>query len=199
MSCQPARGALLIRSIAPASRCDSAPPPAPNYDSARCARAYRVCGSAGCRARPSRRRYARPMLRSVILAAAGSSRIERVVERAPISRDVVRRFVPGTATDDALRATRELVDQGLQVSLDHLGEDTLTADQAAATKDEYLHLLKALGDAGLAGPAEVSMKLSALGQLFDETLAYEHAHEICAAAAAAGTMVTLDMEDHETT
>jgi proline dehydrogenase len=139
------------------------------------------------------------MLRSVILAAAGSSRMERIVERAPISRDVVRRFVPGTGTDDALRATRELVEQGLAVSLDHLGEDTLNADQAAATKDEYLHLLKALSDAGLAGAAEVSVKLSALGQVFDETLAYEHAHEICAAAAAAGTTVTLDMEDHETT
>ena len=139
------------------------------------------------------------MLRSVILAAAGSSRIERIVEHAPISRGVVRRFVPGTGTDDALRATRELVGQGLAVSLDHLGEDTLTADQAAATKDEYLHLLKALADAGLAGAAEVSVKLSALGQVFDETLAYEHAHDICAAAAAAGTTVTLDMEDHETT
>jgi proline dehydrogenase len=112
---------------------------------------------------------------------------------------VVRRFVPGTGTDDALRATRELVDQSLSVSLDYLGEDTLTADHAAATKDEYLHLLKALADAGLGSAAEVSVKLSALGQVFDETLAYEHAHEICAAAAAAGTTVTLDMEDHQTT
>jgi proline dehydrogenase len=139
------------------------------------------------------------MLRSVILAAAASKQVERIVEHAPISRDVVRRFVPGTGTDDALRATRELVDSGLQVSLDHLGEDTVNPEQAAATKDEYLHLLKALADAGLAPSAEVSVKLSALGQVFDETLAYEHAHEVCAAAAAAGTTVTLDMEDHETT
>jgi proline dehydrogenase len=139
------------------------------------------------------------MLRSVILAAAGSARIERIVERAPVSRDVVRRFVPGTGTDDALRATRELVDQGLHVSLDHLGEDTINPDQAAAIKDGYLHLLKALSDAGLARAAEVSVKLSALGQVFDQALAYEHAHEICAAAAAAGTTVTLDMEDHDTT
>src|SRR5436305_9928268 len=139
------------------------------------------------------------MLRSMILAAAGSSQIERIVERAPVSRDVVRRFVAGTGTDDALRCTRSLVEQGLKVSLDYLGEDTLTAEQAAATKDEYLHLLKAVADAGVAGAAEVSVKLSALGQVFDETLAYEHAHDICAAAAAAGTTVTLDMEDHETT
>ena len=43
------------------------------------------------------------------------------------------------------------------------------------------------------------MKLSALGQRFDEKLAYEHARAICAAAAEAGTTVTLDMEDHTTT
>jgi proline dehydrogenase len=139
------------------------------------------------------------MLRNAILAAAESSRVARIVEKAPISRSVVRRFVAGTGTDDALRAARELVDQGLQVSLDHLGEDTVTPDQAAATKDEYLHLLKALSDAGLTPAAEVSVKLSALGQVFDEELAYEHAHAICAAATAAGTTVTLDMEDHETT
>ena len=139
------------------------------------------------------------MFRTVILAAAESSRVARIVEKAPISRAVVRRFVAGNGTDDALRAARELVAQGLQVSLDHLGEDTVTPDQAAATKDEYLHLLKALADAGLTPAGEVSLKLSALGQVFDEELAYEHAHAICAAAAAAGTTVTLDMEDHETT
>jgi len=139
------------------------------------------------------------MFRTVILAAAESSRVARIVEGAPISRAVVRRFVAGNGTDDALRAARELVAQGLQVSLDHLGEDTVTPDQAAATKDEYLHLLKALADAGLTPAGEVSLKLSALGQVFDEELAYEHAHAICAGAAAAGTTVTLDMEDHETT
>jgi proline dehydrogenase len=139
------------------------------------------------------------MLRSAILAAARSTRVERLVENVPVTRDVVRRFVAGTGTDDALRVTRELAAQGLQVTLDHLGEDTLTPDQAAATKDEYLRLLKALGDAGLTPAAEVSLKLSALGQRLDEELATEHAHAICAAAAAAGTTVTLDMEDHPTT
>ncbi len=139
------------------------------------------------------------MLRSAILAAARSSRVERLVAKAPLTRDVVRRFVAGAGTDDALRVTRELVDDGVQVSLDYLGEDTLTAEQAAAIKDEYLRLLKSLADGGPTPAAEVSLKLSALGQRFDEELAYEYAHAICAAAASAGTTVSLDMEDHATT
>src|SRR5256885_9757390 len=118
------------------------------------------------------------MFRTVILAAAESSRVARIVEKAPISRAVVRRFVAGNGTDDALRAARELVAQGLQVSLDHLGEDTVTPDQAAATKDEYLHLLKALADAGLTPAGEVRLKHSGLGQALAGGLEDDVAHAI---------------------
>jgi proline dehydrogenase len=152
-----------------------------------------------CSAAAGCSRYARDMFRSVILAAARSSRVARLVETAPISRDVVRRFVAGPASGDALRATRELAGRGLAVTLDYLGEDTLTADQADHTKAEYLALLANLSAAGLTPAAEVSVKLSALGQRFDEKLAEANAREICAAAARAGTTVTLDMEDHTTT
>lgn len=121
------------------------------------------------------------------------------MESAPVTRDVVNRFVAGTTIEDALRVTGELAADGLAVTLDHLGEDTVTAEQAVATRDEYVALLRALAAAGLTPAAEVSVKLSALGQRLDERLAGEHAEAICAAAAEAGTTVTLDMEDHSTT
>ncbi len=139
------------------------------------------------------------MLRSAFLAAARSSRLERLVAAAPISRSVVRRFVAGPGADDALRVSRELADDGLAVSLDHLGEDTVTAEQATAIRDEYLSLLSRLAGAALTPAAEVSVKLSALGQKVDDRVAYEHARAICAAAHDAGTTVTLDAEDHTTT
>ncbi|WP_189078516.1 proline dehydrogenase family protein [Mangrovihabitans endophyticus] len=139
------------------------------------------------------------MLRSVFLAAAGSSRLERLVESAPVSRGVVRRFVAGSGAEDALRTSRALADDGLAVSLDHLGEDTETPEQAQAVRDEYLMLLSRLREAGLTPAAEVSVKLSALGQKFDPAVAVEHARAVCAAAAQAGTTVTLDAEDHTTT
>jgi proline dehydrogenase len=139
------------------------------------------------------------MLRKVILAAAGSTRVERIVEKAPVSRSVVRRFIAGTASDDALRCTRELVNNGLAVTIDYLGEDTTNPAQAEATAGEYLRLLDALHAAELTPAAEVSLKLSALGQVFDDEQAYEHARAVCARASEAGTTVTLDMEDHTTT
>jgi proline dehydrogenase len=139
------------------------------------------------------------MLRSVFLAAAGSSRLERLVSSVPVSKNIVRRFVAGSGVEDALRASRQLAEDGLAVSLDHLGEDTVTAEQALAVRDEYLALLSRLQGAGLTPAAEVSVKLSALGQKVDDKLAYEYARAICAAAAEAGTTVTLDAEDHTTT
>jgi proline dehydrogenase len=139
------------------------------------------------------------MLRSAFLAAARSARIERLVDGVPLTRSVVRRFVAGPGVDDALRVSRELADDGLAVSLDCLGEDTVTAAQAAAVRDQYVGLLGRLRTADLSPAAEVSVKLSALGQKVDHRTAYEHARAICAAAGEAGTTVTLDAEDHTTT
>jgi len=139
------------------------------------------------------------MLRKLILAAARSPRLEQAIASTSISRDVVRRYVPGPAIADVLTATRELTEDGLSVTVDNLGEDTTTMEQATDVRDEYLALLKALATAELTPAAEVSVKLSAIGQKLDEKVALEYAREICAAATEAGTTVTLDMEDHRTT
>ncbi|SDD42769.1 L-proline dehydrogenase [Actinokineospora iranica] len=135
----------------------------------------------------------------MILAAARNDTIRSLVATAPVSRDVVSRFVAGETTADAVAATRRLVDSGLAVTLDYLGEDTTDAIQAANTVDAYVELLEHLHAENLADRAEVSVKLSAVGQLLDEKLALDNAARICRAAQAAGTTVTLDMEDHTTT
>jgi proline dehydrogenase len=141
------------------------------------------------------------VLRQVILAASRSATTRSLVERAPVSRAVVHRFVPGASADDAVRATTELLASGRTVTLDHLGEDTTDKEQAQATVDAYLTLLTLLQEAGLTagGRAEVSVKLSAVGQTIDTALALANATRICQAARNAGTTVTLDMEDHTTT
>jgi proline dehydrogenase len=141
------------------------------------------------------------MLREAILAASRNAAVKTVIAGAPISRNVVRRFVAGETVDDAVRATRELTAAGLTVSLDHLGEDTLDAGQADNTVKAYLLVLERLSAEGLTagGRAEVSVKLTAVGQAIDERLALENARRICEAARTASTTVTLDMEDHTTT
>ncbi|WP_086821996.1 proline dehydrogenase family protein [Allokutzneria sp. NRRL B-24872] len=138
-------------------------------------------------------------LRSLILAAAGNDAVQRVVSTAPLSRGVVDRFVAGEGTGDAVAVTAALARDGLAVTLDYLGEHTTDRELADRTVRAYLDLLDSLHAAGLSGSAEVSVKLSAVGQAFDEGLALANASRICAAAEQCGTTVTLDMEDHTTT
>ncbi|MGD9526954.1 MAG: proline dehydrogenase family protein, partial [Pseudonocardia sp.] len=111
------------------------------------------------------------------------------------------RVVAGTTVDDVLAVVRELVADRL-VTVDHLGENVTDRAGARATVGEYRVLIARLRDAGLADRAEVSVKLSALGQALErdaQAVTLEHARAVCAAAAAAGTTVTVDMEDHTTT
>ncbi|WP_033438371.1 proline dehydrogenase family protein [Saccharothrix sp. NRRL B-16314] len=142
------------------------------------------------------------MLRSTLLAASRSGAVRGLVERTPLTRPVVRRFISGDDVDAAVATTGEVLADGRYVTLDHLGEDTLDAAQATATVDAYLDLLRRLELAGHTGRAEVSVKLSAVGQMLPsdgEKIALENARRICVAAGAVGTTVTLDMEDHTTT
>jgi proline dehydrogenase len=136
------------------------------------------------------------MLRSVFLAAARSSRLERLVGAVPASRSLVRRFIAGDDAEEAVATARGLVDDGLTITVDYLSAETTTAEQARAVKDQYVALLRRLKGAGLTPAAEVSVKLSAVGRRLDDRLALEYASEICAAASEAGTAVTLDAEDH---
>ncbi|HUR72903.1 MAG TPA: proline dehydrogenase family protein [Sporichthya sp.] len=142
------------------------------------------------------------MLRSALLAASRSTRVRDLITHAPGTREVVRRFVAGRSLDSALGVAGDLIGSGLRVSLDHLGEDTADRAQADHMREVCIRALSALGEAGLAGGAEISLKLSSLGQALGpdgNRIAYENAAKVCASAAANGTTVTLDMEDHTTT
>ena len=141
------------------------------------------------------------MLRRVLLAASASQRVRQLITTAPVTRDVVRRFVAGDDAAGALAVTERLLGLGRSVTIDYLGEDTVDPDQAAAVTSEYVKLLELLASAGLTvgGRAEVSVKPTAVGlglAEHGEKTAAENIGRICAAAQAAGTTVTVDMEDH---
>ncbi|HYN30133.1 MAG TPA: proline dehydrogenase family protein [Dermatophilaceae bacterium] len=144
------------------------------------------------------------LLRGALLQLSESGVVRKGVERAPVSRAVVGRYVPGTTVADAVRAAAELRATNRLSTLDYLGEDTIDREHAERTRDAYVALLRALAARELSqfGAAEVSVKLSAIGQALPadgERIALEHARAICEVAQEVGTTVTLDMEDHTTT
>ncbi len=141
------------------------------------------------------------MLRRSLLALSRSSTVKTATGRLPVARDVVARFVAGESTADAVAAVATIVASGRLVTLDVLGEDTTDVAQAEHAVQAYLDLLDQLQQRDLAGSAEVSVKLSAIGQALPDghRLALEGARRIARAARNAGTTMTVDMEDHTTT
>ena len=141
------------------------------------------------------------LLRRALLALSGSDRLRAMALRLPLTSAVVARFVPGETIDDCIAAVRSLAGDRLLASIDFLGEDTTSPERAAAVRDGYLQVLERLRTEELAGSAEVSIKLTALGLGLPggHDIALGHARDICAAAADAGTSITVDAEDHTTT
>ena len=156
------------------------------------------------------------MLRRALLAAAASEHIRGWVTATRATRAVVDRYVAGETISDAVRVARSLREEGLLVTLDHLGEDTTDPPHASAAADQYVQLLGKLAAEGLTegGAVEVSVKPTAVGLLLasaqgadgavgevsvlGERIATEHIERIAIAARDAGTTVTLDAEDHRT-
>jgi proline dehydrogenase len=139
-----------------------------------------------------------------MLQISDSDLVRTAVLKAPVSRSVVARYVPGESVPEAVDAVATLRTTNRLATVDYLGEDVIDRAHAEATRDTYVRLLEALAEADLAayGAAEVSVKLSAVGQAIagdGDAIALENARAICEVADRVGTTVTLDMEDHTTT
>ncbi|MCX5267897.1 proline dehydrogenase family protein [Streptomyces sp. NBC_00199] len=140
------------------------------------------------------------MLGPVILAASRSDRMRRLISAAPVTKQVVDRFIPGETVDDVVPIIEELTGRGLELTMDVVGEDITTPEQAFAARDAYLALVDRLGDLELGERVEMSVKLSMFGQALPggHELALAGVRPVVEAAAAIGTTVTLDAEDHTT-
>ncbi|MCL6737546.1 proline dehydrogenase family protein [Streptomyces neyagawaensis] len=140
------------------------------------------------------------MLGPVILAASRSDRMRRLISAAPLTKQVVDRFIPGEGVDDIVPVVEDLTAAGLEVTMDVVGEDITRPEQATAARDAYLELIDRLGGLELGERAEMSVKLSLFGQALEggHELALANVRPVVEAAAAIGTTVTLDAEDHTT-
>ncbi len=140
------------------------------------------------------------MLGPVILAASRSDKMRRIVSAAPVTKPVVNRFIPGETVDQVIPIVEDLTRSGLEVTLDVVGEDITEVEQSYAARDAYLQLIERLAELGLGEKAEMSVKLSMFGQALEggHELALANVRPVVEAAAAIGTTVTLDAEDHTT-
>lgn len=141
------------------------------------------------------------MYGKLLLGAARRPSVQSVMGRDSVNEKVVSRFVPGETVASAVVAARRLSAEGLQVTLDHLGEDITETGQAEETVEAYRQLVEALAAEGLTDGAEISVKLSAIGQSLGPDgppASTERARKLVEHAHSHDVDVTFDMEDHTT-
>ena len=132
------------------------------------------------------------LLRGPMLALAAHPRVEGLVRKSGFSRGLVRRFIAGEDLDAALGAARRIADQGLTTTLDQLGENVATADEARTAVGSYVEILRRMAAAGL--EPNISVKLTMLGLDLGDDVARENMLRILAVAREVAGFVRIDME-----
>jgi proline dehydrogenase len=115
----------------------------------------------------------------------------------PLVQRLSSRYIAGPSLDDAVRVVRKLNAKGKCATVDVLGEEIPSADEARAIAGQYHDVLARIDSERL--DANVSVKLSGLGLELDPELCRENVESVVADAAARSNFVRIDMEDSATT
>lgn len=110
---------------------------------------------------------------------------------------VSRRYVAGSTIQDAVKIMQRLSKEGACFTVDVLGEEISTLDEAQYFLDEYLEVLSSIIENDL--DANLSIKPTAFGLLIDEKKGMENIEKIVRMANEHNMFVRLDMEDHRVT
>ena len=111
-------------------------------------------------------------------------------------RWVSRRYVAGSHLDDAISVMKRLSAEGACFTIDVLGEEITSLDEANFFLEEYIRVMKAIEEHQF--DANISIK-PAFGLLVDPKKGYENIRTLVAMAAEHDMFVRLDMEDHRVT
>ncbi|MFM9012175.1 MAG: proline dehydrogenase family protein, partial [Gemmatimonadota bacterium] len=132
------------------------------------------------------------MLRNTLLYLSRQPQIFHFVRHNGLAKGFASRFVAGETITSACDAVAELNAAGISATLDLLGESVTNEAEARETGRQYLDLLDEIHQRGL--NANVSVKLTALGQDIHDELCAEVTTEILERAKRYDSFVRLDME-----
>ena len=102
-------------------------------------------------------------------------------------------YISGETIDDAMRVSKELKKNNIDITIDVLGEFITTLDEAEENKKEYLNLIDVTRKSGIEG--NFSVKPTFFGLLIDKEICYKHIREIVAKASTFNNFIRIDMED----
>lgn len=132
------------------------------------------------------------MLRSAFLYLSRQKRLERWLLGFASAQKLARQFVAGETLAEAMAVVQELTHSGRQATLDHLGENVVSAEQARASTEAYREILEEIARRKL--DCSISVKLTQLGLGVSEEQCRENLRLLVERAGQLGNHVRVDME-----
>ncbi len=133
------------------------------------------------------------MLRNLLIYLSRARWARNIVMGWGAARRTARRFVAGETLAEALGVVRELNAAGMNATLDQLGEDVKTEEEAERFTEGIRNILQRIEQNGLR--SNVSIKLSQIGIAVDENSCSDNLVSILQFAKERGIFVRIDMED----
>ncbi len=137
------------------------------------------------------------VLRSALIALSQNKSLRSFAEQSRMGQKMSGRFIAGMHVSDALRVAETLNREGIPVSLDSLGENVSTEEEARRAAEIYHQLLDAIQQRGL--KANVSAKLTQMGMNISPAIARQITSELVDHAAATDNFLRVDMEGSDLT
>jgi proline dehydrogenase len=136
-------------------------------------------------------------MRTLFLFLSRQKQLRKWMETSRWARRLSARFVAGDNLPDALATCQRINAEGIAVTLDHLGENVTSLEEAAASRDAYLQALAQIANLKING--NVSLKLTQFGMDLSLADCTANVEALVRQAAALGTFVRVDMESSEYT
>jgi proline dehydrogenase len=115
----------------------------------------------------------------------------------PVVRKLSQRYIAGSELSEACRVVSDLNDEGKMATIDVLGEEITSREEATALLAEYEDVFETIEREGL--DSNVSVKLTGLGLKLDHDFCRDNIATLVRDAGARGNFVRIDMEDSSTT
>jgi proline dehydrogenase len=132
------------------------------------------------------------MLRKAMLALADNELATRIVTTNRISRDLAFKFVAGETLEDSLSASQNLLNAGMMLTLDLLGENISDPHRAEQSATEYCTMLDRIAETST--NSTISVKLTMLGLDISDDFARDLMIRVLDRAKVHNNFVRIDME-----
>jgi proline dehydrogenase len=114
-----------------------------------------------------------------------------------VVRRISSRYIAGTELTDAVGVVSQLNEAGKMATIDVLGEEITSVDEAIEIMREYRYVFETIEREHL--DSNVSVKLTALGLKLGYGLCWRNLEKVVSHAAEVGNFVRIDMEDSSAT